>query len=267
MIRDIEIKEQARKHGVPETTIEKDYALNWILKILYQEIDSMVLKGGTCLRKVYFENYRFSEDLDFTMLKQIELPELEGVMKKVTKTAKKKSGIDFYDEIKSKENINGYEINIYFKIFRRGGNPLRIKFDITKIENEILTLPHEIKQVFHPYSDDCSTSILVYSIQEIIAEKRRSLYERTRARDIYDVWYISKNTDFIPTSSIFKEKCEFKKLTPDINHIIRRRDDFLNSWNSSLRHQLKEVPEFDPIFNEVIYLLNDKNNKMASGFK
>lgn len=264
MIRDIEIKQQARKHGVPETTIEKDYALNWILKTLYQEIDSMVLKGGTCLRKVYFENYRFSEDLDFTMLKKIELPELEGLVKKVTRTAKKESGIDFYDDIQSKENTNGYEINIYFRIFRRGGNPLRIKFDITKTENEILILPLEKKQVFHPYSDDCSTSALTYSIQEIVTEKLRSLYERTRARDVYDIWYISKNTNFTHVPGIFKEKCEFKKLTPDINHIITRREYFLSSWNSSLRHQLKEVPEFEPIFKDVLFLLNKYNNMESS---
>ena len=69
MIRDIEIKEKARENGVPETTIEKDYALNWILRSLNQQTDSFVLKGGTGLRKVYFKNYRFSEDLDFTMLK------------------------------------------------------------------------------------------------------------------------------------------------------------------------------------------------------
>lgn len=40
MIRDIEIKEKARENGVPETTIEKDYALNWILRSLNQQTDS-----------------------------------------------------------------------------------------------------------------------------------------------------------------------------------------------------------------------------------
>jgi len=77
------------------------------------------------------------------------------------------------------------------------------------------------------------------------------------ARDIYDIWYISKIIDFTQALDIFSEKCEIKRLTPDINHIIRRKEDFLNAWNSSLRHQLKDLPEFKPIFSEVIELLNN----------
>jgi len=30
--------------------------------------NSIVFKGGTVLKKIYFENYRFSEDLDFSLL-------------------------------------------------------------------------------------------------------------------------------------------------------------------------------------------------------
>ncbi len=257
MIRDIEIKEMAREYGVPETTIEKDYALNLILKALYQQTDSMALKGGTGLRKAYFKNYRFSEDLDFTMLSKIELSELEKLVRKVIRAAKRDSGINFHDIVRSEENINGYEIDIYFRIFRRGGNPLRIKFDITKTEKERIVLPLNKKQIIHPYSDDCSAFALVYSIQEIMAEKLRSLFERTRARDIYDVWYLSKNIDYSQSIDIFTVKCEFKRLTPDISHIHQRKEDFLTAWQSSLRHQLKNVPDFEPLFNDVIDLLNN----------
>lgn len=224
MIRDIEIKEMAREYGVPETTIEKDYALNLILKALYQQTDSMALKGGTGLRKA---------------------------------AAKRDSGINFHDIVRSEENINGYEIDIYFRIFRWGGNPLRIKFDITKTEKERIVLPLNKKQIIHPYSDDCSAFALVYSIQEIMAEKLRSLFERTRARDIYDVWYLSKNIDYSQSIDIFTVKCEFKRLTLDISHIRQRKEDFLTAWQSSLRHQLKNVPDFEPVFNDVIDLLNN----------
>ncbi|MEA2034766.1 MAG: hypothetical protein U9N40_04670 [Euryarchaeota archaeon] len=46
-----EIKEKARTHGVPVSTIERDYVQNWILKYS-SRIDCMVLKGGTGIRKV-----------------------------------------------------------------------------------------------------------------------------------------------------------------------------------------------------------------------
>ena len=92
-----------------------------------------------------------------------------------------------------------------------------------------------------------------------MAEKLRSVFERTRARDIYDIWYISKNTDFTQTLDIVPTKCEFKKLTPDINDLLSRRADFQNAWNSSLGHQLKDLPDFKPIFNEVVDLMNRVN--------
>ena len=50
--------------------IEKDYVLGWILAGIYQHeslTDNWIFKGGTCLRKCFFETYRFSEDLDFTL--------------------------------------------------------------------------------------------------------------------------------------------------------------------------------------------------------
>lgn len=65
MIRNLEIKEIAREFAVPETTIEKDYALSWILNSLHRHTNSLVLKGGTGIRKTYIKNYRFSEDLEF----------------------------------------------------------------------------------------------------------------------------------------------------------------------------------------------------------
>ncbi len=255
MIRDIEIKEMAREYGVPETTIEKDYALNWILRSLYQQTELLALKGGTGLRKVFFNNYRFSEDLDFTMLRSTEISELEKTIKMAVQTAKRDSGINFQDTVLSEENINGYKLDIYFSIFRRGGNPLRIKFDMTKPEKEIMILPLVKKQVFHPYSDEYSSSVLVYSIHEIMAEKLRSLFERTRARDVYDVWFISKNIDMEKAFEIFPAKCEFKKLSPDINDVLDRKQDFQNAWKSSLGHQLKDLPNFDMIFNEMIDIL------------
>jgi len=255
MIGSIEIRQTAREFGVPESTIEKDYALSWILNALSEHTDSIALKGGTGIRKIYVQNYRFSEDLDFTMLENIQQAEIEALIKKAIITAKKGSGINFHDEIRLKENINGYEASIYFRILRQSGNPLRIKFDLTKPDKEKVILLLEKRPILHPYSDDCSGSILVYSIQEIMAEKIRALFERTRPRDLYDAWNISKQFNLGQAIGIFREKCEFKDVEPNIDHIVERKDDFASAWKSSLGHQLRDLPEFIPIFDEVIELL------------
>ncbi len=121
------------------------------------------------MRKVYFENYRFSEDLDFTMLKNSGRSDIEQVIKKTIHAAKRDSGINFYD------------------------------------------------------SDDYYSISNVYSIREIIVEKIRSLFERTRARDIYDLWFISKNIDMAQAFEIFPAKCAIKKISPDFDDLLYRK--------------------------------------------
>ena len=71
MIKPGEIQQKARAVGVRDQQIEKDYILSWILKGIAQHEQLskvIVFKGGTALKKIYFEDYRFSEDLDFTLI-------------------------------------------------------------------------------------------------------------------------------------------------------------------------------------------------------
>ena len=73
MISKDEIITVANETGLTPSVVEKDYALGWLLAAINANpalSDSWVFKGGTCLKKCYFETYRFSEDLDFTLLDQ-----------------------------------------------------------------------------------------------------------------------------------------------------------------------------------------------------
>ncbi|MGH7887590.1 MAG: nucleotidyl transferase AbiEii/AbiGii toxin family protein, partial [Candidatus Binatia bacterium] len=70
MIDRREIIDAATRFALNPHIIEKDWVLGWVLAGIYahQELtDCWVFKGGTCLKKCYFETYRFSEDLDFTL--------------------------------------------------------------------------------------------------------------------------------------------------------------------------------------------------------
>ena len=71
MIPKHEIVALATQANLQTHVIEKDYALGWLLAGISQHSainSNWVFKGGTCLKKCYFETYRFSEDLDFTLL-------------------------------------------------------------------------------------------------------------------------------------------------------------------------------------------------------
>jgi predicted nucleotidyltransferase component of viral defense system len=63
-----EVLALATDFGLAPNVIEKDYALGWVLAGLGENPatrDTWLFKGGTCLKKCFFETYRFCEDLDF----------------------------------------------------------------------------------------------------------------------------------------------------------------------------------------------------------
>ena len=71
MITPKEINKRAAENRVSDRQIEKDYVLTWVLAgVSTNETLSKALtfKGGTVLKKCYFQDFRFSEDLDFTLL-------------------------------------------------------------------------------------------------------------------------------------------------------------------------------------------------------
>ena len=70
MITKQELLKKQRSTNLPLSTIEKDYMLGLMLSVLYRHPklrEQWVFKGGTCLNKIYIKDYRFSEDLDFTV--------------------------------------------------------------------------------------------------------------------------------------------------------------------------------------------------------
>ena len=83
---------------VPEQTIELDYALGWFLcEMSFHSIaESLAFKGGTALRRCHFGEYRFSEDLDFTLLtEQLTFEQIKKAFEEIAASVKVKTGMDF----------------------------------------------------------------------------------------------------------------------------------------------------------------------------
>jgi len=79
--------------------IEKDYVLGWVLAGIAQHPDlaaTWIFKGGTCLRKCYYETFRFSEDLDFTVVDggPEDPNDLQLIFAEIVEWLHKESGIE-----------------------------------------------------------------------------------------------------------------------------------------------------------------------------
>ena len=134
-----EIKTAARTAGVPTSTIERDFAQDWLLANLKNQ--SLALKGGTGIRKVFIPDYRFSDDLDFTIAGSMDIKTLQDVLDTAIAQARKASGMPFETALDIRENRNGYVTDVFFPMLLSGHSRLKIKVDITKSSVEGNLLP------------------------------------------------------------------------------------------------------------------------------
>lgn len=246
-----EIKEAARALGVPPSTIERDYAQNWLLAHL--SALPMALKGGTGIRKVFIENYRFSDDLDFTLLEPYEKEALQEAVKDAVSRAREESGIRFEEDIDIIETATGFRATALFRIIpMNASTPTKIIIDLTTVSNESVLLPVLERRIHHPYSDRLTAGVACYCLEEIMAEKIRSLFQRVRPRDIYDIRHLADRVNPDAVRGILHRKCECKAVVPDNSLLAEKRKQFLAAWNASLRHQMKAVPDFEEAFERAL---------------
>jgi predicted nucleotidyltransferase component of viral defense system len=253
------------------TTVEKDYVLSWVLYGISQnsKLSEWYFKGGTCLKKCYFETYRFSEDLDFTVPQGAVYSEedIKAVLNDIADFVYENAGINLMTrDIEVKESINKNGRKTYVAKYTYLG-PLnlpsrqqqRIKFDIT--DDEIIVDEHDMRDVFHLYSDAPTPSgkVRCYSVNEILAEKTRAIYERQgRARDIYDIVNISRNfrehiNINVARNGLWK-KFAFKSLSePSVDFILSQCDlsQLKAGWEDQLAHQLEVLPPAESFYNDL----------------
>lgn len=289
MILKREILSKAEEWSVPANTVDKDYVLGRFLNSFFsfkENRNLFVFKGGTSLRKGYFSDYRFSEDLDFTLLDKSFLI-YKSFFEKIAKQCEKESGIRFdvrkINNKQFKDEGKGYKCVIFFWGANHSQNQApapknrwttKIEIDIS-FDEEILFPVNHI-DIIHPYSDLDHLSkvkIPVYSLEEILTEKIRAFYQRNykAPRDYYDVWYLLNHVQFNDWNNIekiLKRKCTIKNKTID-TEIFNNEAVFKsisNSWNNSIAHHLPshQLPELKEVWE---YLKNNLFERFLKGEK
>jgi predicted nucleotidyltransferase component of viral defense system len=266
--------EFSRELGLTANVIEKDYVIGWMLAGIsnHAELGSnWVFKGGTCLKKCFFETYRFSEDLDFTLTNPEYLDQtyLVKAFQEISEWIYDKAGIEMpretinFEIYKNPRGVIAAQGRIGYRgpMQPRGDFP-RIKLDLTV--DEIVTLDPIVREVHHPYSDrpEGGIHIQCYSFEEIFAEKLRALAERERPRDLYDVIHIYRhiepNLDRALVLSTLEKKCSFKGIdVPKIEALENQaeRAELETEWANMLAHQLPVLPVFEQFWQELPVVL------------
>lgn len=256
MINEAELRRLAARAGVDPMVQDLDYSLGWFLAGLFSQAEAsnrLVFKGGTCLRKAYFADYRFSEDLDFTLTRTWAAEELLTAIELVQGWSEALGGPNFAAERPRLEVINdeygkeSLQARIYYRgPLRWGGAARAIQLDLNR--DEIIVFPRQMRMLTHPYSDAerlGRVQLPCYALEEMLTEKLRAIGGQRRfaiSRDLYDIYQLTRiGLSSKEVHQALPAKCAAKGLSPDrlsLQSLLERKPMFAADWQRSLSHLL-----------------------------
>lgn len=255
----------ARKGGrrIPEAVLERDYCLSWFLVGLSGTIlrDILAFKEGTAIKKCYIPDYRFSEDLDFTLRNDVSFEHIQEQFDQAFKYAQQASGIRLnISHIDRHPHENSHSFFIGYEGPLPGATGKEVKVDITIRERLVFPIEgRPILKTYAEYADLPAEAIIgVYTLHEIAAEKIVAIFDpaRNEPRDLYDLWLLVSH-DFLKLGELIdavgqKMHSRGKDLANTHEIFIRKEARFKKLWKSRLSSQMAELSEFDQVHRRVV---------------
>ncbi len=182
---------------------EKDYFLAVILNVLYASRlkDDLVFKGGTAIYHCYLSQTRFSKDLDFTSTKKLNIADIEHAL----------SGLN----ILALKDPEEKKFSLSFSVQYQGALAQSDTISIDINMNQKVLLEPKILDYRNYYGIHFSCPVMHEN--EILAEKIRTMNDRARPRDLYDVVMLRKKLGlvFSKALTLLAKKEMFKPLSKD----------------------------------------------------
>jgi len=265
--------------GDDRNTVEKDYALSYLLAGIAAVPDLYAIalfKGGTCLRKAYFENHRFSVDLDYTLTRRLPCDDLQRLIQAAADQATvllQQRG-DFRLDLRvpshMAEHENGqceFKVGVAFPWMRTGNCVLKVEL-LPAPPEVIVGTPEERKLLHVGFDETLDAKMRCYELREIAAEKLRGFlqtrlrfeerdagkrsYAKSRPRDLFDLAELYRQTtyaiDWPSVRRFLTLKAEPYGVSftgpPDFLD-ARVLDDMSRTWNGQLGFFIRPLPTFD----------------------
>lgn len=259
MIGEAELRRLAARWGVDPMVADLDYSLGWFIAALCHAnplADCLCFKGGTALRKCYFANYRFSEDLDFTALVRVTPNRLLEWVERATRWATEANGPDYraapprLEVVQDEYGSETYQVRVYYRgPLRWGGDPRAIRLDVTRQER--MLLPPVMRRLIHPYSDALALAqaeVPCYALAEMLAEKVRAVGGQRRfaiSRDLYDIYYLVQSgvsaADIAPLLEAKFQARDLDIRDLSVEQTIARRAALEDDWNRHLAYLVQDA--------------------------
>ena len=274
----IRLQQAWRRLDLQSYVIERDYLLSWVLAGISSGTalkETLVFKGGTALKKCYFGEYRFSEDLDFSGLEGVPTGDdlTEAIVRACDEARRlldEYAQVEMHCERHVENNPHPGGQEAFLIRARLPWHPrpdIPIKVEITA--DEEIAWPVERRRVIHDYGEPLEAELQVYSPMEVVAEKLRATRQqlarlenrgwmRNRARDYYDLWRVLGHywdrLDLVDFRARLRNKCRLRNVDfegPEDFFDQRIVDDVERGWEASLGPLITDLPSFARVMNEL----------------
>ena len=257
MISTAEVAKLAHRLGVGDRVMEKDYVLSWLLvAIAASELQSgLAFKGGTALKRCYYPDYRFSEDLDFTLSADLSHDELIAAFETLFPLLARRVNLTLTLRSAEQSVFESTTLLVnYVGPLRARLGSRQLKVDVTR--GELLLYSPTKRRLQAPYSDyPTGVTTLTYTLEEILTEKLCALMGRTEPRDLYDVYWLFEwgNVDLSFFPSDFAAKCRHKGYEPSrLSKALAGKERTLDRlWTSRLAVQVQDLPHLNEVLRTV----------------
>lgn len=234
-ITDEEFRDISSRFRFNRAKLTKDYFLV-VLLYLIKDVEGIYFKGGTALQKIFLHHARLSEDIDFTLTRDVS-----EVKKDIADIIKYSS---LFEEITEDKHVEGFlRVVVHYVDF--DGRKDLIFIDLNK--KGTLMLPPEVHQIHHFYSPFIPEfSIKTIAQEEMIAEKVAATIGRNKPRDHFDVYkilhaHLPINLDLV------KKKCIASGDEFSILKMFNKAKTLKNRWDQDMLPLLAEEVSFQTI--------------------
>lgn len=138
----------------------------------------LIFRGGTALHKLLLERpYRYSEDLDYVRASAGGIGPITAALTQLGGSL----GFEVRTQISQHPKV-------YWRTNAASGVPLRIKIEVNTYERTpslpIIRVAHGVDTAW--WSGEAA--VPMFAPPELIATKIRALYQRSKGRDLFDLW-------------------------------------------------------------------------------
>ena len=228
--------------------VERDYVLTHIMHSVAatRGAEQLIFKGGTALRLCFYENYRYSADLDFSVV-NVSLEDAHAAIAQALESCQERVGFEVCELTE--------EDPPRIKYLGTLGRAQTIKLDIATDE---LVLEQENRSLLIRYEDqpENDETLSVYSLTEVTAEKLRCVIQRHQCRDPFDLHFllVGEGVNIEDAWASFDRKARHRGIDPQSfeGRLSERESRYGKEWSREIEEHLgTEAPPFEQTMREL----------------